>query len=138
MLRSPEIPALEIARADVRDGLDGGGIAAVRHPDRRLASGRIAQTNFRSAVPEKPQTRKRRSRWHQVVRALRYLLQRRHLALGDRGADLQASLEVLRALAFLLLARHLLDLDAQVTERLLKGRHLGHDLPDPAGKLRVG
>ncbi|TMF28248.1 MAG: DUF1963 domain-containing protein, partial [Chloroflexi bacterium] len=55
-----------------------------------------------------------------------------------RDTDLHASLEVLRALPFLLLARHLLDLDPQATERLLQGRHLGHDLPDPAGKLRVG
>jgi len=65
------------------------------------------------------------------------LLERRHLALGDRGADLHARSQVPAALPFLLFADDLLDLGPQPAERLLEGRHLGHDRADPLLELGI-
>ena len=138
MCRGPEIPTLEVARADLGDRLDAGCARPVCHPDCGLARRRVAQSDLGAAIPEEAEAVERGIRRDQVVGALRHLLQGRHLALGDGGPDLHPRLEVLRTLPFLLLADHLLDLGPQPAQRLLQGRHLSHDFPDPAGQLVVG
>src|SRR5437762_12392328 len=50
MRRGPEIPALDVARADLGDRLDGGGAGSIRHPDRRLTRRRITEPDLRAAA----------------------------------------------------------------------------------------
>src|SRR2546427_6280782 len=137
MRRRPEIPTLEEARADLRDGLYRGRARTVGHPHGRLASSRVAESDLRATVAEKTQARQRRLGRDELIGTLRHLLKRRHLTLGHGGPDLHPGLQVLRALAFLLLADDLLDLRAQPAEGLLQRGHLGHDFPHAAGELVV-
>src|SRR5205814_1916771 len=66
MRRGPEIPALDVARANLGDRLDGGGAGSIRHPDRRLTRRRIAESDLRAAVAEEAQPRQGRLRRNQV------------------------------------------------------------------------
>src|SRR6266849_9642070 len=100
MCHCPEVPTIQIARADLGDGLDARGAGAVRHPDGRLACCCVTDPAFSSTVSEKSQTRKRGIRRDQVVGALGHLLECRHLTLSHGGPDLHLRLKGLSALPF--------------------------------------
>src|SRR5207245_3772512 len=97
--RRAEGPAVAVPVADLGDALEGRGLGAVRHPDDRLAGRGISKTELGTAVAVEAEPGQGSVRRHQLVGALRHLLEGRQLALGHGGAYLQAGLQTLRRLA---------------------------------------